>query len=58
MPKNWKDCGYISYTKKGDGILLVLKNQRYFIKLNELQQVLEKKRNYALLYEPVKKDEA
>jgi len=50
--KNWKDCGYISYTKKGDGILLALKHKNYFIKPDELLKVVQHEMEYALVYEP------
>lgn len=48
----WKDCGYVSYTKSGKQILVVLKRQRYVVKIDELKQVLDGKKDYTLIYEP------
>jgi hypothetical protein len=48
----WKDCGYLSFTKKGDKILIVLKHERYIADLKEVVEVLDKKRSYTLIFEP------
>ncbi len=48
----WKDCGYLSFTKKGDKILIVLKHGHYVADLKEVVEVIDKKRNYTLIFEP------
>jgi hypothetical protein len=47
-----KDCGYLSFTKKGDRVLIVVKHARYVADLQEVKEVLEGKRNYTLILEP------
>lgn len=51
--KNWHDCGYISLTKDGKNVTVKVKNVGYFVKLAELKEVLEGKKNYVLIYEPI-----
>ena len=53
----WKDCGYVSFTKKGDRILIVVKHMRYVADLAEIKEVLDGKRNYTLIFEPPEKEE-
>jgi len=53
----WKDCGYLTYTKKGDRILIVLKHERYVCDLAEVEQVLAKERDYTEIFEPPKVEE-
>jgi hypothetical protein len=48
----WKDCGYVSFTKKGDRILIVLKHQRYVADLKGVKAVLDGKQPYTFIYEP------
>jgi hypothetical protein len=50
----WKDCGYISLTKDGRGVTVVLKHARYYVKLSEAKDVLDGKVKYVLIYEPQK----
>jgi hypothetical protein len=52
----WKDCGYLSLTKKGDKILIVLKHGHYIADLKEIKDVLYGKRDYTLIFEPPEKD--
>jgi hypothetical protein len=47
----WKDCGYVSFTKKGDRLLIVLKHQRYVADLKGVKAVLDGKQTYTLIYE-------
>ena len=39
-------------TKDKKGILVVVKHVRYYVKLSEVKEVLEGKREYTLVYEP------
>jgi hypothetical protein len=48
----WKDCGYLSFTKKGDKVLIVVKRARYVADLKEVTDVLDGKRSYTLIFEP------
>lgn len=48
----WKDVGYVSLTKDGRGLNVVLKHQRYYVKLEEAKFVLDGKVKYTLIYEP------
>jgi hypothetical protein len=52
--KNWKDCGYISLTKDKKNVTVKVKSVGYFVKLSELKEVLEGKKEYILVYEPIK----
>ena len=52
--KNWKDCGYISLTKDTKNITVKVKGVGYFVKLAELKEVLEGKKDFVLIYEPIK----
>jgi len=36
----WKDCGYLSLTKDGKRVLVVLKRSRYVVSLEEARDVL------------------
>jgi hypothetical protein len=56
MAKNWKDCGYLAFTKSKKGVLLVLRHKRYFLKLDEVKAVLEGSKDYTLVYHHVGKD--
>ena len=47
----WKDCGYVSFTKKGDRLLIVLKHQRYVADLKGVKAVLDGKQTYTFIYE-------
>ena len=48
----WKDCGYVSLTKKHDRLRIVVKHQRYDVDLKELMDVLGFRKGYALIHEP------
>jgi hypothetical protein len=52
FPK-WKDCGYLGFTKNRKGIILIVKHQRYWLNLQEVLEVLQDKRRYTLVYEPI-----
>ena len=49
----WKDCGYVKLSKKGKSVTGKFKNQSFRIDLKEWQEVLDNKKEYALIYEPV-----
>jgi hypothetical protein len=51
---NWKDCGYISLTKDRKNVTVKVKGVGYFVKLVELKEVLEGKKRFVLVYEPIK----
>jgi len=53
----WKDCGYVSLTKNGKNLSVVIKHVRYFVKIDEVKEVLEGKKAYTLVYEPPQKEE-
>jgi hypothetical protein len=55
----WKDCGYVSLTKKKDSKMLsvVVKHHRYIIKLDEVRKVLSGNQAYTLIYKPPEKAE-
>ena len=48
---NWKDCGYITLSKSGKVLSVVVKNQRYVANLDETADILDGKRRYTLIYE-------
>ena len=48
----WKDCGYLSLTKDGKKVSVVVKRIRYIANLEELKAVLEGKLNYTDILEP------
>jgi hypothetical protein len=50
MPK-WSDCGYLTLSKSGKVLSVVVKKKRYVVNLEETEEVLDGKRNYALIYE-------
>jgi hypothetical protein len=49
----WKDCGYFSLTKNGRKVSIIIKKVRYITSLEEVKDVLDGKRNYALIFEPL-----
>ena len=49
--------GYVGYTRAKNRILIALKHEYYTVDLAELQELLEKKREFALIYEPPKVEE-
>lgn len=48
----WKDCGYLSLTKDGKKVSVVVKHIRYVVNLEEFKEVLDGKRRYTLILEP------
>ncbi len=48
----WKDCGYVSLTKNSLKLSVVIKHVRYFVKIDEVKEVLEGKKAYTLVFEP------
>ena len=50
----WKHVGYVGFTRKKDRILVALKHQYYVANLAEVRELLDKKREFALIYEPPK----
>ena len=48
----WKDCGYLSLSKDGKKVSVVVKKIRYFVGLEEAKEVLDGKRKYTLVFEP------
>lgn len=51
--KEWKDCGYVKKSSSGKSVTGKFKNNPFRIKLKSWQEVLEGKKPYALIYEPV-----
>ena len=49
--KSWADCGYLTISKSGKVLSVVVKNQRYVVNLEEAAEVLDGKRNYTLIFE-------
>jgi hypothetical protein len=54
--KSWADCGYLTLSKKGNVLSIVIKNQRFISKIDEVRGVLDGKRNYCLIFEHVKEE--
>ena len=53
----WKDCGYLSLTKDGKNVAVVVKHVRYMAKLEELRKVLDGKQSYTYILEPLQRKE-
>jgi hypothetical protein len=51
--RTWVDCGYVTISKSGKVLSVVVKNQRYVVNLEEAAEVLDGKRNYTLVFEHV-----
>ena len=47
----WKDCGYLTISKSGKVLSVVVKHQRFISNLDEVGDVLDGKRLYCLIYE-------
>ena len=47
-----KDCGYLSLTKDGKKVSVVVKRVRYIASLEEVKAVLEGKLNFTDILEP------
>ena len=48
----WKECGYLSLTKVGKKVSVVVKHVRYVANLEEAKAVLEGKLNFTGILEP------
>lgn len=48
----WKSCGYISLTKDGKKLKVVIKKQVYIAKLDDVKAVLDGKLDYIEILEP------
>lgn len=53
----WKDCGYISLSKSGKVLSIVVKHKRYIANLDEAAQVFLGAREYTLIWESTKEGE-
>lgn len=49
--KSWNDCGYVTLSKKGNVLSIVVKHQRYVVNLKEAAEVVDGQRDYALVFE-------
>jgi len=49
--KSWNDCGYVTLSKNGNVLSIVIKHQRYVVNLKEAAEVVDGQRNYALVFE-------
>ena len=49
--RTWKDCGYITISKSGKVLSVVVKHKRFVVNLEETEEVLGGRRNYTLIYE-------
>jgi hypothetical protein len=49
--KQWVDCGYITISKSGKVLSIVVKHERYVANLDEISQVLDGTKNYTLVFE-------
>jgi len=48
----WKSCGYLSLTKGGNNVAVVVKRMRYVASLDDVKAILEGKLDYTQIYEP------
>lgn len=51
--KHWKDCGYVSISKSGQVLSIVVKNKRYIANLDEICLVLDGTKQFAQILEYV-----
>lgn len=51
--KEWEKTGYVAYTNDKKKILIVIKNVRYLVNLDDLQSVLGNKLDYALVFKRI-----
>jgi hypothetical protein len=49
---NWKSCGYLSLTKDGKKVTVMVKHVRYLAKLDDVKAVLDGKLNFTDILEP------
>ena len=55
MPMNWKSSGYLSLTKDGKKVTVMVKHVRYIANKEDLKAVLEGKLNFTDIFEPLTK---
>jgi len=53
----WKDCGYLALSKTGKKVLIVIKQVHYLVDLKRVQDVLDGKERYTLIYEHIEEPE-
>lgn len=51
--KHWNDCGYLTISKSGKVLSIVVKHKRYVANLDDIAQVLDGTKNYTLIFEHV-----
>ena len=49
--RSWVDCGYLTLSKSGEVLSVVVKKKRYVVNLEEATEVVDGERNYTLIYE-------
>ena len=47
----WKDCGYLTISKSGKVLSVVVKEKRFVVNLEQATEVIYGQRNYTLIYE-------
>jgi len=52
--KQWEDCGYITISKSGKALSVVVKHKRFISNIDEVRGVLDGERNYCLVFEHIK----
>ena len=53
----WKKCGYVSLTKDGKKVSVVVKHIRYVVSLDEVKAVLDGTLGFAGVFEPPVKED-
>ena len=48
----WKSCGYISLTKDGKKLRVVVRKMKYIANLDDVKAVLDGERSYTEILEP------
>ncbi len=51
--KQWKDCGYVAKTKNPKVLAVKIKGERYILNLKDINDVLNDKLEYALIFERI-----
>lgn len=51
--RSWVDVGYVSLSKSGKALSIVVKHKRYIANLEEIAQVLDGTKEYTLIFEHV-----
>jgi len=49
--RSWVDCGYLTLSKSGKVLSVVVKHRRFVVNLEEATEVLDGNRKYTLIYE-------